>query len=61
MANWKDSEIVSQKKRFAYDKAAYVPLSEREWDGKVIVAKPYKDHEWTGLEFDSKLGRRCRD
>ena len=40
-------------------KSEYVPLDERDdWDGKVEVLKPYKDHEWAGPQFESKNGRR---
>jgi hypothetical protein len=41
-----------------FEREDYIPLSERnDWDGEVVVLRPYKDHKWTGARFDSHLGQ----
>ena len=46
-------------RKTGYDKKDYVPLDERDdWDGQVIKVKNYKDHKWTGTQFDSKNGKK---
>ena len=48
-----------KREKKKYDKKDYVPLSERDdWDGKVEVLRPYKDHRWTGTHFDSTAGAK---
>ena len=56
MGSWNRSLRDNRK---GFEREDYVPLSERDdWDGKVEVLKNYKDHKWTGAQFESKKGKK---